>query len=79
MRRRFLSNIKSISSGNHSEYFTIEALEDGLIVSLSQNACEYRIDDGSWNTLSAAPNTATPTTPISLTSNFVSYRCPFFL
>ena len=39
------------------EFFTIEALEDGLTVSLSQNAYEYRIDDGSWNTLSADSNT----------------------
>lgn len=53
MRRRFLSNInKSIS-----EYFTIEALEDGLTVSLSQNACEYCIDNGNWNNLSADSNT----------------------
>ena len=40
-----------------SEYFTIEALEDGLTVSLSRNACEYRIDDGSW--ISLAKDTAT--------------------
>ena len=33
-------------------YFTIEALEDGLTASLSNNVCEYRIDDGSWITLS---------------------------
>lgn len=60
MRRRFLNNInKSISGGNnyHSEYFTIEALEDGLTASLSTNACEYRIDDGDWVTLSAGSNT----------------------
>jgi hypothetical protein len=59
MRRRFLNNIKSISSSNdyHSEYFTIEALEDGLTASLSTNACEYRIDNGSWNNLSANTNT----------------------
>ena len=58
MRRRFLSNIKSISNDYHSEYFTIEALEDGLTANLSTNACEYRIDDGSWNSLSAGTNTA---------------------
>jgi hypothetical protein len=39
------------------EYFTIEALEDGLTAKLSTNACEYRIDNGSWNTLSAGTNT----------------------
>ena len=58
MRRRFLNNInKSISGDYHSEYFTIEALEDDLTAQLSINACEYRIDDGSWNTLSADTNT----------------------
>lgn len=60
MRRRFLSNIKSISGGNdyHSEYFTIEALEDELTVQLSQNVSEYRIDNGEW--ISLAADTATP-------------------
>ena len=57
MRRRFLNNIKSISGGNHSEYLTIEALEDGLTAKLNYNDCEYRIDDGNWNTLSADSNT----------------------
>ena len=54
MRRRFLN---SISNDYHSEYFTIEALEDGLTAKLSVNACEYRIDDGNWNTLSVNSNT----------------------
>lgn len=40
------------------EYFTIEALEDGLTVQLSQNTSEYRIDNGEWNSLTA--NTTTP-------------------
>ena len=40
------------------EYFTIVALEDGLNVKLSQNASEYRIDNGEWTSLPA--NTATP-------------------
>lgn len=40
------------------EYFTIEALEDGLTAKLSTNACEYRIDDGDW--ISLTKNTATP-------------------
>lgn len=57
MRRRFLNNIRSISNDYHSEYFTIEALEDGLTAKLSINACEYRIDNGNWNTLSANSNT----------------------
>ena len=39
------------------EYFTIEALEDGLTASLSINACKYRIDNGDWTTLSAGTNT----------------------
>lgn len=38
-------------------YLTIEALEDGLTAKLSLNACEYRVDDGSWTTLSANTNT----------------------
>ena len=39
------------------EYFTIEALEDGLTAKLSANACEYCIDNGEWNTLAKATNT----------------------
>ena len=42
---------------NSEPYFTIEALEDSLTASLSTNACKYRIDDGSWNNLSADSNT----------------------
>ena len=33
------------------EYFTIEALEDGLTAKLSINTCEYRVDNGDWTTL----------------------------
>ena len=57
MRRRAL--LTTISQGNdyYSNYMTIEALEDELTISLSQNACEYRIDDGSWYSLSADTNT----------------------
>ena len=61
MRRRFLNNInKSISGGVDycQEYFTIEALEDDLTAMLSRNACEYRIDDGSWKSLSANRKTS---------------------
>ena len=75
MRRRFLSNInKSISGGNHSKYFTIEALEDGLTAKLSKNASEYRIDDGSWNTLSA--NTNTPSVNKGQTLSFKGSLTP---
>ena len=56
MRRRFFyQNTNDV--GYISSYFTIEALEDELTASLSTNACEYRIDDGSWNNLSAGSNT----------------------
>ena len=41
----------------NSNYFAIEALEDGLTAKLSTNACEYRVDDGEWNTLAKATNT----------------------
>jgi hypothetical protein len=47
----------SILKDYSKEYFTIEALEDGLTAKLSTNDCEYRIDNGSWNTLSADTNT----------------------
>ena len=43
---------------NHAEkYFTVEALEDGLTAKLSTNACEYRIDNGDWNTLRSSAET----------------------
>ena len=39
---------------NIDDYVTFEALEDGLTVSLSSNACEYCVDgDGNWKSLSA--------------------------
>ena len=41
-----------------NQYFTIEAIEDGLTVSLSENASQYRIDNGDWVDLAAS--TATP-------------------
>ena len=40
------------------QYFTIEALEDGLTVKLDKNASEYRIDNGEWMSLNA--KTVTP-------------------
>lgn len=39
-------------------YMHIEALEDGLTVSLSQNSIEYSLDGRTWNTLPA--DTASP-------------------
>ena len=61
MRRRFLNNTYKNISGDISgyiDYFTIEALEDGLTAKLSANACEYCVDGGAWNTLSENTNTA---------------------
>ena len=41
-----------------NNYLTIEALEDGLTASLSENACEYCVDgDGNWITLAAGTAT----------------------
>ena len=41
-----------------NNYLTIEALEDGLTVSLSTNACEYCVDgDGNWKSLAADTTT----------------------
>ena len=47
------------SDDNLYEYFTIEALEDDLTVSLkdTQNTSYYRIDNGSWTSLSAGLTT----------------------
>lgn len=42
-----------------SKYLTIEALEDGLTVSLSHNRCQYSLNMTDWNNLPA--NTTTPT------------------
>ena len=57
LRRKFL--LSKIDNETYSpEYLTIEALEDGLVVNLSSNACEYCIDgDGNWKTLNANTNT----------------------
>lgn len=57
MRRRFLNNISKSISDSYSKYFTIEALEDGLISSLSTNSCEYSLDGKTWINLSANINT----------------------
>lgn len=52
MRRRFTSKM------NKKSYLTIYALEDGLTASLSDNACEYCIDDdGNWLSLDAGSTT----------------------
>ena len=50
--------VLKVAGVDTSSYLTIVALEDGLTASLSANACEYRIDNGEWNSLPA--NTATP-------------------
>ena len=51
MRRRFMN----ISHINIDNYLTIEALEDGLTVSLSNNIFEYCIDgDGHWKKVMTA-------------------------
>lgn len=59
--RRHISTgnvISSMSKIPVDNYLTIEALEDGLTVSLSSNACEYCIDgDGEWKSLSAGAKT----------------------
>lgn len=58
MRRRFLNKkSKSISIDYESQYFTIEALEDGLTAKLSTNSCEYTLDGMTWITLAANTNT----------------------
>ena len=51
----FASNKNEIDYA--SQPFTLVALEDELTIQLSQNASEYRIDDGEWISLDA--NTAT--------------------
>ena len=48
----------TVEDDNPKSYFTIEAIEDGLTVSLSENASQYRIDNGDWVDLAAS--TATP-------------------
>ena len=60
MRRRALLSeaLNAQSSFDIGDYFTIEALADGLTASLSVNDCEYCIDgDGDWKTLTADTNT----------------------
>lgn len=54
---------------NIDDYVTFEALEDGLTVSLSTNACEYCIDgDDNWKTLSSG--TATSSVNVGQTLSF---------
>ena len=66
MRRKFLNSAyKNIITVKN--YFTIEALEDGLQVrlsinALSVNACEYSLDGNTWNRLPTATNTPTVNT-----------------
>ena len=56
------SVLEDNSQDYSKEYFTIEALEDGLTASLSTNACEYSLDGNVWNSLSAEANTPTVNT-----------------
>ena len=43
---------------NVDNYLTIEARENGLTASLSDNACEYCVDgDGNWKSLAAGTAT----------------------
>ena len=65
IRRRMMMS-KVVSSGgsggtsgiNIDDYLTIEALENGLIASLSTNGFEYCIDgDGNWKTVAANVST----------------------
>ena len=61
MRRNLLIVASTASSEpkiNIDDYVTFEALEDGLTISLSTNACEYCVNgDGNW--ISLAAGTAT--------------------
>lgn len=53
MRRRALMGAEK-KAFNYNNYLTIEALEDGLTVSLANYAVEYCVDgDGLWKTLEA--------------------------
>lgn len=52
-----------------SKYLTIEALEDGLTVSLSRNDCQYSLDEKTWVDLPA--NT---TTPVINTGDMISFK-----
>ena len=44
---------RSLMARKLKDYFTIEAVESGLTVSLSKNTSYYRIDNGVWKRLSA--------------------------
>lgn len=64
---------KSVVPINIDNYLTIEALEDGMTVSLSVNACEYCIDgSGDWVALPAA--TPTPAVNTGQTLSFKATR-----
>ena len=53
------SGVNGIPTGLNiiDPYFTIEALEDGLTVSLTQNTSYYRMDNGDWTSLSVGSTT----------------------
>lgn len=70
-RRRLISHLRinNISTPTPKEYFTIEALGDGLTAKLSLNVCEYCVDgDGIWKTLQA--NTLTESINTGQTLSF---------
>lgn len=58
----------TVVGGSTIQYLTMTALEDGLTASLSTNACQYRIDKGTWTDLAAG--TATPSINTGQTLQF---------
>lgn len=89
MRRHFFNNKIGEKIDLSKPYFAIEALEDGLTVKLSINACEYCIDNGEWKTLARATNTMiinngqtlsfrgnlTPTSSMGIGTFTISKKC----
>lgn len=58
MRRRLVLNSNNTYIAPiDSNYLTITALENELTVSLSVNSCQYNIDGGTWQSLSAGSET----------------------
>lgn len=54
IRRRFINKVVEVEE---LPYLTIKALEDGLTVKLSTNACQYSTDGVVWTDLSAGTTT----------------------
>ena len=59
------------------EYFTIEALEDGLTVQLSENASYYRIDNGEWMSLAADTETQSINSGQKISFKITNPKMPF--